>query len=128
MIKIMPESTERMLAVKASDTLTDDDYIGTWLPALEAIIEKYEVANALLYMDADFKGWDIKAMWTDARFCLNHQNDFSKIAIVGGPHWIKWGAQLSEAIMDCEIKTFEPEALQEALQWCSDTIGCACDD
>lgn len=127
MIEIMPESTEKMLAVKASGTLTDDDYTAVWLPALEAIIEQYEVANTLLYLDADFEGWDMKAMWEDAKFGLNHRNDFSKIAIVGGSAWIKWGARLGEAMMDCEIRTFEPEALQEALQWCSDTVGCACD-
>ena len=56
MIKIMPESTDRMLAVKATGTLTDSDYADIWIPALQKIIDKFEVANALLYTDENFKG------------------------------------------------------------------------
>jgi len=127
MIEIMPESTERMLAVRATGTLTDEDYTATWIPALESIIGKFEVANALLYMDENFKGWEAKALWDDAKFGIRHRNDFRRIAIVGGSTWIKWGVRLGEMLMDCEVRVFEPEALSEAIRWCSETVGCACD-
>lgn len=127
MIEIMPESTDRMLAVKASGTLTDDDYNTIWIPALETIIRNYDVANALLYMDIDFEGWDMKAMWDDAKFGLRHRNDFKRIAIVGGPNWVRWGVKLGEMLMDCELRLFEPEQLKEAIAWCSETAACACE-
>ena len=127
MIEIMPESTDRMVAVKATGMLTDEDYTATWIPALEAVIEKYEVANALLYLDENFQGWDAKALWDDAKFGIRHRNDFRKIAVVGGSAWIKWGVRMGEMLMDCEVRVFEPEALAEAIRWCSETIGCACD-
>ena len=117
MIEIMPESTDRMLAVKATGTLTDSDYVDIWIPALQKIIDKFEVANALLYTDENFKGWELKAMWEDAKFGIKHRNDFARIAIVGCPSWMKWGIKLGELLMDCEVRMYEPEKLQEALAW-----------
>jgi len=128
MLKIMLESTPGMLAVQATGTLTDEDYKESWLPALEKIIEVNEVANALLYMDEGFKGWDMKAMWEDTKFGIKHRNDFARIAVVGGPDWVRWGVKLGELMMDCEIKTYEPSQLKEALSWAAQTPKCACDD
>lgn len=128
MIEIMSESTERMLAVKATGTLTDSDYTDIWIPALQKIIDEYESANALLYLDENFKGWDMKAMWEDAKFGFKHRNDFAKIAVVGGPAWTKWGIKIGEMLIDSEVQTYEPEKLQEALEWAAQTHKCACDD
>ena len=45
MIKIMSESTDRMLAVQATGTLTDADYTEIWIPALQTIIDEFEVVR-----------------------------------------------------------------------------------
>ena len=128
MIERMPESTERMLAVKATGTLTDGDYMDLWIPALQKILDEFEVANMLFYMDENFKGWDLKAMWEDAKFGIKHRNDFARLAIVGCPSWMKWGVKLGETWMDCEVKMYDPEQLTEALVWAAQTTKCACDD
>jgi hypothetical protein len=128
MIEIMSESTGRMLAVKTTGTLTDKDYTDVWIPALQKIIDEFEFANVLLYMDDNFKGWEIKAMWEDAKFGLKHRKDVAKIAIVGGPAWVKWGIKLGESMIDSEIKTYEPEEIQKALGWAAQTVKCSCDD
>lgn len=128
MIEIMKESTERMLAVKATGTLTDSDYTEVWVPALEKIINEYEVANTLLYLDEDFEGWDMKAMWEDVKFGYNHRNDFARIAIVGAPNWVQWGVKLGEMMIDSEIKIYAPDDLTEALDWVLQLPKCACED
>jgi len=127
MIEIMKESTNRMLAVKASDYLTDADYTDVWIPALKKIIDEFEVANALLYMDADFKGWEMRAMWEDAKFGMKHRSDFARIAIVGGPQWIQWGVKLSQRFIDGEVRTFSLEELEEALAWIVQLPKCSCE-
>jgi len=127
MIEIMKESTKRMLAVRASDYLTDADYTDVWIPALQTIIDDFEVANALLFMDADFKGWEMKAMWEDAKFGMQHRSDFAKIAIVGGPQWVQWGVKVGERFIDGEVRTFAPEELEEALIWVGQLPRCACE-
>lgn len=128
MITIMPESTDQMLALQATGTLTQADYQDVCLPALQKIIDEYEVANAVFYMDADFKGWEMAAMWEDTKFGIKHRNHFARIAIVGGPDWIHWGVKLGELMMDSKIKTYSPNQLQEALKWAAVTAKCtACD-
>ncbi|WP_291325850.1 STAS/SEC14 domain-containing protein [Desulfovibrio sp. UCD-KL4C] len=117
MIKIMPESKGCMLAVKASEKLTENDYVETWVPALQKIIEEHKSANVLLYMDEAFDGWEMKAMWADTKFGFTHRNDFKKIAIVGGPAWVEWGSKIASSLMDCELKIYNPEKLNEALNW-----------
>lgn len=124
MIKIMPESTNQMLAVKASGTLTEEDYTNVWIPALQKIIDEFEVANVLLYMDDEFEGFTMKAMWEDAKFAYSHRNHFSRIAVVGGPEWIRWGARVGESLMDCKLEFFEPSQLKEALAWAAVTAKC----
>lgn len=117
MIKIMPESKGRMLAVRASGKLTEKDYVETWIPALQKIIEEYNSANALLYMDETFDGWELKAMWEDTKFGFAHRNDFKKIAIVGGPSWVEWGSKIASALVNCDLKIYNQEELGEALNW-----------
>lgn len=117
MIEVMNESAGNMLAVKATDTLTNSDYTNVWIPALQKLIDEYEKINCLLYLDENFKGWSAKAMWDDAHFGLKHRSDFNKIAVVGGPAWLKWGVKVGELMLDGEAKTFQLNQLTEALDW-----------
>ena len=117
MITVMEQSTPKMLAVRASDRLTDEDYREVWIPALEKLINDNGKADALFYMDADFTGWDVMAAWDDAKFGLAHRKDFRRLAVVGGPNWVRWGVKLGELLMDCEIRLYPPEKLGQALEW-----------
>jgi hypothetical protein len=119
MITVMEQSKPGMLAVRASGILSDEDYQTVWIPALEMIIRLHGKADALLYMDADFKGWELKAMWEDAKFGLAHRKDFRRLAVVGGPAWVRWGVKLGELLLDCEVKLYTPEKLDQALDWIS---------
>ncbi len=117
MIEIMPESTDSMVAVKASGKLTHNDYATVWIPALKKGIEAHGKIDGLLYMDEDFEGWELEAMWDDTKFGFSHRNDFRRLAVVGGPKWVAWGAKLAALITDGEIKTFERSQLAEAISW-----------
>ncbi|WP_319585065.1 STAS/SEC14 domain-containing protein [uncultured Pseudodesulfovibrio sp.] len=117
MITIMEQSSDRMLAVRATGKLTDLDYSDIWIPALEKIIAEYGRADALLFMEPDFQGWEPRALWDDARFGLAHRKEFRKLAVVGGPAWVRWGVKLGELLMDCEVKLYPTEKLDQALEW-----------
>lgn len=117
MIEVLPESEGNVLGVRASDTLTDDDYRNTWIPRLEALIQKHGQVRALLYMDEGFKGWSAGALWDDARFGVRHASDFDKVAVVGGPDWAAWGARLVGHLMKGDVKSFPGDQLQPAWDW-----------
>ncbi|WP_320007447.1 STAS/SEC14 domain-containing protein [Maridesulfovibrio sp.] len=117
MITIMKESSGAMLAVTASETVTGEDYTEIWIPALQKVISEHGKCKALLYMDENFKDWDLKAMWEDAKFGMAHRNDFEKLAVVGGPSWSEWGTRVAGILSSGEVKTYSADKLQEALKW-----------
>lgn len=104
MITVMEQSTPGMVAVRATGKLTGADYRDVWTPALERVLGKGGKADALLFMDADFKRWELKALWDDAKFGLAHRRNFRRLTEVGGPAWARWGVKLGGSLMDCEVK------------------------
>lgn len=120
MIEVMAESSGPMLAVKATGTLSGEDYTEIWIPALQKVIEENGKGRCLLYMDENFEGWELKAMWEDARFGFAHRNDFDKMAVVGGPKWVEWGTRIAASMMKGEVRTYAGEQLAEALKWAAE--------
>lgn len=117
MIDILPESQGKILGIRATGTLTDHDYKTVLIPRLEAIIREHTKARVLFQMNEDFQGWEMEAMWDDAKFGVAHRHDFEKFAIVGGPRWVEWGAKLGALFMKTELHTFFGDQLKEAWEW-----------
>ena len=95
MIEIMTESAGNVLGVRLTGKVTDDDYETVFIPALEKKIAEHGKARIVYYMDSEFEGWNVGAMWDDAKFGLKHRNDFEKIGpwsadrlgLSGEPSW-----------------------------------------
>jgi len=117
MIEILPESSENLLAVKATEKLTAKDYEEIFIPKLNELIRQYGKIRVLFCLADSFKGWEFGAMWDDAKFGIKHRNDFEKIAVAGGPNWVQWATKIAAHFIKCDVKTFKTEELQEALNW-----------
>jgi hypothetical protein len=117
MVEIMPGSKGKVLWVKASGRLTDQDYREVFIPRLEAVIREHGKARLLFHLDPDFQGWELGAMWDDARFGWQHRHDFEKIAVVGGPRWADAVVRLFAPWLEGEVKTMLREQLAEAWEW-----------
>jgi hypothetical protein len=117
MLSIMPPSHHNILGVQATGKVTEGDYQDVLIPQLEGVLNKYPKARFLYYLDEGFTGWEMGAMWEDAKFGLRHKDDFEKIAVVGGPKWVAWGTNLFKYFMEGQVKVFPPEQLQEAWNW-----------
>jgi len=120
MIQVMPQSHANILGVRASRSLTDDDYRSVWLPSLEELLRTYQKVRLLLYMDDSFQGWEPKAALDHAGFGLIHVGnvgDFERLAIVGGPAWTAGAAKLTGYMMKGEVRTFSCKSLREAWFW-----------
>ncbi len=120
MITILPESRGNVLAVKANGKLTVRDYEDVFIPKLEELIREHGKVRALLYLAEDFDGWEMGAMWDDARVGLKHRKDFEKMAVVGGPGWVQKVVRAVAPLMSGEVKTFAADELEEALHWIAD--------
>jgi len=117
MIEVLPESHDNILGVKGIGKLTDLDYKTILVPRLEGIIREYRKVRCLFLMPEGFQGWEFGAAWDDAKFGVQHRNDFEKVAVVGGPRWVEWATKLGALIMSGEVRTFSSEQLEEAWDW-----------
>jgi len=117
MIKVLPESKENILVLRAVAKLTDQDYKDVLIPRLESIIREHGKARLLLDMGDVFRGWEAAALWDDALFGLAHRNDFEKMGVIGGPGWVEWGMKLAAVVVGGELRNFPPGKREEALNW-----------
>jgi hypothetical protein len=117
MITVMPPSHDNVLGVQATGKVTDQDYLTVLIPRLEEVLKKYGKVRFLYYLDEGFLGWELGAMWEDAKFGLRHKDDCEKIAVVGGPKWVAWATKLFSHFMEGQVKIFPPEELQAAWDW-----------
>jgi hypothetical protein len=117
MMRVLPESEGNILGVQASGKMTEADYNETWIPKLKEIVQTHGSVRALLYMDETFDGWGLAALWEDAKFGLKQADDFEKIAVVGGPDWVRNAVKLFGGFMKGDIKSFAGNELGEAWSW-----------
>ena len=117
MIKILPQSEGPTLVVEASKKLTTVDYEEVFIPELDRLIGQFGKIRVVFYLDSSFEGWELGAMWDDAKFGLKHKNDFERIAMVGGPKWVAWFSNLGSHFMPGAIKAFETSELENAIAW-----------
>jgi hypothetical protein len=118
MFEILPESHDDLIAVKASSSLTVDDYEKIIIPRLNELFEKYGKIRGMIIFDEDFSGWaDLHAAWDDAKIGFQHPDDFKKIALIGSPKWMDWGVMIFGFFAKGEFKFFPREKIKEAWEW-----------
>jgi hypothetical protein len=117
MFQIIPESQGKIIGLRATGKLTDQDYQEILIPSLEALINQHGRIRLLCFMDEDFAGLEAGALWDDAKFFLPHKDDFEKMAIVGGPKWIELAMRLFASLMKGDVKTFPSDQLPQAWDW-----------
>lgn len=117
MITIRPETTGNTLVIEASDKLTAKDYEDVFIPKIDQLIHEFKKVRVVFYLNDSFAGWDVGALWDDAKFGLKHRNDFARVAMAGGPRWASWIMKLSSHFIPCEVKTFDSQSLQDAITW-----------
>ena len=117
MIEVLPQSEGKTFGVRFTGKATDEDYENVVLPGLETVIQEYGKVRCLYFMDEGFQGWELGAMWDDAKYGIKHKNDFEKIAVVGGPKWTEWATRFASHFMSTEIKTYSADQLDDAWSW-----------
>jgi len=117
MIELMPASSGDALAFRATDKLTDDDYKQVFIPRLDEALAAHAKLKVMLVLDEGFTGWDLHAMWDDARWGMRHKDDLTKVAVVGGARWLDWATRVGGHLIQAEVKTFGLDQEAEAWAW-----------
>lgn len=115
MLKLLANSKDDFIAIKAKGTLHGEDY-DALLPDIEKIIETH--GKVRVYIDLEqFEGWDMAAAWKDMAFGVIHWNDISKLAIVGNAPWEGWVATMANAMMHGDVRHFGVRDRKQAREW-----------
>lgn len=116
MFQVMSESAGKIMGIRATGKLTDQDY-QVLIPKLEALIKQHGKIRLLCFIDDEFTGMEPGAMWDDAKFFLPHRADFEKMAAVGGPKWVELAMKLFAPLLQGDYQTFAGDRLAEAWEW-----------
>ena len=115
MLTILPESQGKVLALEASDWLTDDDY-QRLVSEIERVVK--ECGHIRFYWRLyDFRGWTPEAAWDDFKVGMKHRHNVERIAMVGDRAWEQWIIRLIKPFTDAEAKYFDHSQSEEAWKW-----------
>ena len=117
MIELLPQSEGNLIAIQVSGKLTADDYEREWAPRLSEAVAQHGKVRVLVYIDETFEGFEAAAIWEDTKFGLAHINAPEKLALVGGPDWMRKLTDLVGPLLPGSYETFETGELEEAFAW-----------
>ncbi len=116
MLEILPESAGNIVGVKATGSFNHQEFHEFLLPHLRGVIREHGQARLLFYLDEDFQGFDLEAV-KNAALGSGHENDFQKIAVVGGSWWLNLQINLASSLLNGALNTFSRAELPEAWVW-----------
>jgi len=118
MIKINDQSHGASLIITVGGKLNVNDYEHVLIPKLNELFEDHGKVRMLVEFEDTFSGWDsLGAAWDDMKLGLEHPNDYEKLALVGAPDWVEWGAKAFGIFFKGEVKSFPVHDKDAGLQW-----------
>ncbi len=114
-ITFKAETADNLITFVMSGKLTREDY-ENYLPKLADFIESHHGIAVYVEM-IDFEGWTLGALWDDVKFDAQYADCISRVAMVGEKKWQKWMAEFSKPFTTAEVKYFDLDQREEALEW-----------
>ncbi|WP_332448551.1 STAS/SEC14 domain-containing protein [Methanoculleus sp.] len=116
MLEQMETGAENVVGFRFDGEMTDDDYTGTLIPALE---EKTQPVFGVLFVIVDFHGWKPRGYW-EALKRWPGMGKVDRIAVVGGEKWEEWMNHLPGlfvGFVGIDVRYFTEGSLDDALDW-----------
>lgn len=120
MIKMIPNLPDNVLGFEASGQVTGDDYETVLIPAVEAKLEAFPKIRLLYHLGSDFEGYDLEAIWDDAKVGFSHVTAWESIAVVTDTNWIRNGVKVFGFAIPAEVRVFDDDAFATAKEWLSE--------
>jgi len=116
MLEQMETGAENVVGFRFDGEMTDDDYTGTLIPALE---EKTQPVFGVLFVIVDFHGWKPRGHW-EALKRWPGMRKVDRIGVVGGEKWEEWMHHLPGlfvGFVGIDVRYFTEGSLDDALDW-----------
>ncbi|MDR5591637.1 STAS/SEC14 domain-containing protein [Christiangramia sp. SM2212] len=95
-----------------------DDIVDEIIAEVKSKLEIHDKINVFIELE---KGRHItfKALWKGIIFKYSNSDHFDKIAIVTDSSWFQNAVNLSDSLLDVDVRTFDLKDRLEAIQWIS---------
>ena len=117
MLKIMNDLTGNVLGVSAEGKITGTDYETVLIPAIEERLKTNKKIRMLYHLGNNFTGFEISAMFDDAKIGMRHLSAWERIALVSDHDMINTFAKFFGYMLSCELRIFKNSELDIAKKW-----------
>jgi hypothetical protein len=119
MIELL-ESPSTVLAVRAVGRLTKEDYENVLEPAVERLVSETGELRAVIVVGDEFDSFTSGAAWEDTKFGIAHWGKWKRCAVVTDKDWVEGGVKVFGWMMPGEVKVFEDDDLDDAIEWAAE--------
>jgi len=108
---------DNVLGFEAKGEVTGADYEAVLIPAVEEMLCRRSTIRFLYYLGEEFRGFDAKAVWDDAKVGLQHISAWERVAVVTDVGWIRMAVKAFGFVIPGHVRIFGNNELAKAQQW-----------
>jgi len=116
MIEVGRNAAERLITIRASGSLTKDDYAQAVPEIEQAIAEAGGDLSAIVILES-LDSVDIAALWADLQFDVKHHDNFRRIAVVGSSKTVESTTEAADMVTGAKLEFFLADQLDDAHSW-----------
>jgi hypothetical protein len=105
------------LGFRAHGQVSAADYENIIVPDVEAAFALNRKLRLLYVTADDFTGFDVGAMWDDAKLGARHFSSWDRVALVTDVPWLRGTATAFGFAIPAEFGLFESAQFEEAMLW-----------
>ena len=120
MIEFMEGLPDKVVAVRFSGVVKEEEYDKVLLPAIENEVKKYGKVRLLYDVGSDFEKVTRGAMIEDMKVAVENFDSVEKIAVVSDVDWMVDAVEMFKHIMPGKVKAYGNKELSEAEAWISE--------
>lgn len=113
----MNDLPNNVLGISGEGKITGTDYETILMPAVEDKLKRHKKINLLYHLGDKYTGFDLHAIFDDAKLGFQHLSAWDKIALVSDHELINTTAKLFGFMLPCTLRTFKNDKLEEAKKW-----------
>jgi hypothetical protein len=117
MIRLMKDLPDNVLGALATGKIAGTDYETVLMPAIEEKLKKNAKIRLIYHIDSDFTGFELSAIWDDAKLGMKHLSEFERVAFVSDHDMLNSMVKFFSHMIKSKIKIFKDSELDEAKQW-----------
>jgi len=116
MLQLLQPTTDNVVSITASGTVTAEDYESVLIPAIEETLKAHDKVRVLFQLEPN-TGFTAGAVWDDTKFGMSHCFAFEKFALVSDTEWINNTVKVLGFMMPCPVQRFAIADLDAAREW-----------